>query len=68
MFHSKKIVVGPSISISSQIKKITIACPSDPTANKGDTSPLTIVANDTSTRVSISTQTVRGLLKIPHLY
>jgi hypothetical protein len=68
----EKIVAGPSvsvsISISSQNKKITIARPSDPTANKGDAGSLTIVANDTGPRVSVSKKTVHGLLKISHLY
>jgi hypothetical protein len=64
----EKIVAGPRVSVSSQNKKITAARPLDPTANKGDASSLTIIANDTGPRVSVSWQTVRGLLKISHLY
>jgi hypothetical protein len=32
----EKIVVGPRVSINSQNKKINVARPPDPTANKGD--------------------------------
>jgi hypothetical protein len=46
------------------IKKITV----DPTPNKGDPGSLTIVTHDTGPLVSVSRQTVRGLLKISHLY
>jgi hypothetical protein len=49
---------------ATNIKKIT----ADPTPNKGDLGSLTIVAHDTGPLVSASRQTVRGLLKIPHLY
>jgi hypothetical protein len=64
MFHSKKIVADPRVSVSSQNKKIT----ADPTPNKGDPGSLTIVAHDTGPLISVSRQTVRGLLKISHLY
>jgi hypothetical protein len=57
-------VVGPRVSISSQNKKIT----ANPTPNKGDPGSLTIVAHDTGVLVSVSRQTMRGLLKISHLY
>jgi hypothetical protein len=63
-FHSKKIVTGPHVSVSSQYKKIT----ADPTPNKGDPGSLTIVAHDTGPLVSVSRRTVRGLFKISHLY
>jgi hypothetical protein len=52
----QKIVTGPRVSVSSQYKKdnrCVPACP-DPTANKCDAGSLTIVANDTGPRVSIS--------------
>jgi hypothetical protein len=61
-------VADPHVSISSQNKKITDARQPDPTPNKGDAGSLTIVAYDTSPLVSFSRQTVRGLLKISHLY
>jgi hypothetical protein len=57
-------VAGPRASVSSQYKKKT----ADPTPNKGDLGSLTIVAHDTDPFVSISKQTVRGLLKISHQY
>jgi hypothetical protein len=57
-------VVGPRVSVSSQYKK-KIA---DPTPNKGDLGSLTIVAHDTGPLVSVSRQTMRGLLKISHQY
>jgi type II secretory pathway component HofQ len=60
----KKIVTGPRVSVSNQNKKIT----TDPTPNKGDPGSLTIVAHDTGPLVSVSRRTVRGLLKISHLY
>jgi hypothetical protein len=59
-------VVGPRVS--SQNKKITATRLPDPTPNKGDAGSLTIVAYDNSPHVSVSRQTVRGLLKISHLY
>jgi hypothetical protein len=40
----------------------------DPTPNKGDPGSLTIVTHDTGPLVSVSRRTVRGLLKISHLY
>jgi hypothetical protein len=49
---------------AANIKKIT----ADPTRNKGDPGSLTIVANDTGPLTSVSRRTVRGLLKIFHLY
>jgi hypothetical protein len=61
-------VVGPRVSVSSQNKKIIVARPLDPTPNKGDAGSLTIVVYDTSPLISVSRQTVRGLLKISHLY
>jgi hypothetical protein len=61
-------VVGPSVSVNSQNKKITAACSPDPTPNKGDAGSLTIIAYGTGPLVSVSRQTVRGLLKISHLY
>jgi hypothetical protein len=64
MFHSKKIVAGPRVSVSSQNKKITAAHPPDPTPNKGDASSLTIIAYDTGPLVSVSRKIVRRLLKI----
>jgi hypothetical protein len=64
----KKMVAGPHVSVSSQNKKITVARPPDPTANKGDAGSLTIVANDTGPRISVSRQIMRGLLKISHLH
>jgi hypothetical protein len=51
-----------------QNKKKTAARPPDPTPNKGDADSLTIVAYDTGPLVMVSRQTVRGLLKISHLY
>jgi hypothetical protein len=59
-----KIVAVPRVSVSSQNKNKT----ADPTPNKGDAGSLTIVAYDTGLLVSVSRQTVRGLLKIFHLY
>jgi hypothetical protein len=64
----EKIVVGPRVSVSSQNKKITVARPPDPSANKGDAGSITIVANDTGPRISVNRQTVRRLLKISNLY
>jgi hypothetical protein len=61
-------VVGPRVSVSSQNKKIIVARLLDPTPNKGDAGSLTIVVYDTSPLISVSRQTVRGLLKISHLY
>jgi hypothetical protein len=63
-FHSKKILTGPRVSVRSKYKKKTV----DPTPNKGDPGSLTIVAHDTGPLVSITKQTVRGLLKISHQY
>jgi hypothetical protein len=51
-----------------QPKKITAGRPPDPTLNKGDAGSLTIVAYDTGPLVSVSRQTVRGLLKSSHVY
>jgi hypothetical protein len=62
------MVAGPHVSVSSQNKKITVARPPDPTAKKGDAGSLTIVANDTGPRISVSRQIMRGLLKISHLH
>jgi hypothetical protein len=67
-FIRKKIVADPRVSVCSQNKKITAARPSDPTPNKGDVGSLTIIAHDTGPLVSVSWQTVSGLLKISHLY
>jgi hypothetical protein len=64
----EKIVVGPHVSVSSQNKKITTARPLDPTPNKGNAGSLTIIAYDTGPLISVIKQTVRGLLKISHLY
>jgi hypothetical protein len=64
----RKIEAGTRVSVSSQNKKIIVARPPDPTANKDDAGSLTIVANDTGPHVSVSRQTVRRLLKISHLY
>jgi hypothetical protein len=61
-------VVGPRISFISQNKKITVARLPDPTPNKGDAGSLTIVAYDTGPLVSVSRQTMCGLLKISHVY
>jgi hypothetical protein len=68
MFHSKKIVAGPCVSVSSQNKKITVARPPDPTPNKGNAGSVTIIANDTGPLDSVSWKTVCGLLKISYLY
>jgi hypothetical protein len=57
-------VVVQRVSVSSQNKKKT----ADPTPNKGDPGSLTIVTHDIGRLVSVSRQTVRGLLKISHLY
>jgi hypothetical protein len=54
--------------VSSQNKKITTARPLDPTPNKGNAGSLTIIAYDTGPLISVIKQTVRGLLKISHLY
>jgi hypothetical protein len=67
-FIRKKIVADPRVSVSSQNKKITAARPPVPSPNKGDAGSLTIIAYDTGPLVSVSRQTVRGLLKISHLY
>jgi hypothetical protein len=64
----EKIVVGPRVNVSSKNKKIITASPPDPTPNKGDASSLTIVSYDTGPRISVSRQTVRGLLKMSNLY
>jgi hypothetical protein len=64
----EKIVAGPRVRVSSQNKNITTARSPDPTPNKGDTGSLTVVAYDIGPRVSVSRQTVHGLLKISHLY
>jgi hypothetical protein len=64
----EKIVVRPRVSVSSQNKKIIVARPPDPTANKGDAGSLTMIANNTGPRVSVNRKTVCGLLKISHLY
>jgi hypothetical protein len=61
-------VTGPRVSVSSQYKKITVARSPDPTPKKGDAGSLTIIAYDTGPLVSVSRQTVRGLLKISHPY
>jgi hypothetical protein len=47
---------------------ITAPHPPDPTANKGDAGSVTIIVNGTSPRVSVNRKTMRGLLKISHLY
>jgi hypothetical protein len=53
------------VSVSAaNIKKII----TDPTPNNGDPGSLTIIAHDTGPLVSVSRRTVRGLLKISHLY
>jgi hypothetical protein len=64
----EKIVASPHVSVSNQNKKITAARPQDPTANKGDAGSLAIFAYDTGPCVSVSRQTICGLLKISHLY
>jgi hypothetical protein len=64
----EKIVVGPHVSVNSQNKKIIVGLLPNPTTNKGDAGSLTIVANDTGPRVSVSGQTVCSLLKISHKY
>jgi hypothetical protein len=64
----EKIVVGPRVTVSRQNKKITATRQPDPTPNTGDAGSLTIVAYDTGPRVSVSRQTVCGLLKISHLF
>jgi hypothetical protein len=61
-------VAGPHISVSCQNKKIITARLPDPTPNKGDAGSLTIVTYDTGPLVSVSRKTMRGLLKISHLY
>jgi hypothetical protein len=63
-FIRKKIVAGPLVSVSNQNKKTT----ADPIPNKGDPCSLTIGAHDTGPLVSVSRQTVCGLLKTSHLY
>jgi hypothetical protein len=67
-FIRKKIVDGPRVSVSSQNKNITDARPPDPTPNKCDAGSLTIAAYDNGPFISISMQTVHGILKIFHLY
>jgi hypothetical protein len=62
-FQKKLWQAHASASVAN-IKKIT----ADPTPNKGDPDSLTIVVDDTGPLVSVSRRTVRGLLKIPHLY
>jgi hypothetical protein len=58
----KKIVTGPRVIVSCQYKKDNCCLPArpDPTANKCDLGSLTIVANDTSPRVSVSWLTCVG--------
>jgi hypothetical protein len=58
-------VAGPRVSVSNQNEKITAARPLDPTPKKGDAGSLTIITYDTGPFVSVSRQTVRGLLKFP---
>jgi hypothetical protein len=60
----KKLWQAHASASPANIKKIT----ADPTPNKGDPGWLTIVAHDIGPLVSVSKWTVRGLLKIPHLY
>jgi hypothetical protein len=60
----KKLWQAHTSALATNIKKII----ADPTLNKGNPGSLTIVAHDTGPLVSISRQTVRGLLKISHLY
>jgi hypothetical protein len=55
-FIRKKIVDGPRVSVSSQNKNIT------------DAGSLTIATYDNGPFISISMQTVHGILKIFHLY
>jgi hypothetical protein len=64
----RKIVAGPCVSVSSQNKKIIVARPPYPTLDKGDAASLTIVTYDTGPLVSVIRKTMRGLLKISHLY
>jgi hypothetical protein len=54
-FHSKKVVTGPRVSVSSQYKKDNRCLPTcpDPTTNKCDAGSLTIVANDTGPHVNV---------------
>jgi hypothetical protein len=61
-------VAGSHVSVSGQNKKIIVARLQDPTPDKGDAGSLTIVAYDTGPLISVSRQTVRGLLKISHVY
>jgi hypothetical protein len=60
----KKLWQAHASASTANIKKIT----ADPTPNKGDPGSLTIVAHDTGPLVSVSRRTMRGLLKISHLY
>jgi hypothetical protein len=60
----KKLWQAHASASAASIKKIT----ADPTPNKGDPGSLTIIAHDTGLLVSVSRRTVRGLLKISHLY
>jgi hypothetical protein len=62
-FQKKLWEAHASVS-AANIKKIT----ADPTPNKGDPGSLTIVAHDNGPLISVSTRTVRGLLKISHLH
>jgi hypothetical protein len=64
----EKIVSSPHVSVSSKNKKIIAARSSDTTPNKSDVGSLSIVAYDTRPCISVSRQTVCGLLKISHLY
>jgi hypothetical protein len=61
-------VAGPRVSVSSQNKKTTTAHLPDLNPNKGNAGSLTIAAYDAGPLISVSRQTVRGLLKIVHLY
>jgi hypothetical protein len=63
-FHSKKLWQAHASALAANIKKIT----ANLTPNKGDPGSLAIVAHDTGPHVSVSRRTVRGLLKISHLY
>jgi hypothetical protein len=59
----KKLWQAYTSASAANIKKIT----AEPTPNKGDPGSLTIVSHDTGPR-SVTMRTVRGLLKISHLY
>jgi hypothetical protein len=60
----KKLWQAHTSTSAANIKKTT----ADPTPNKGDPGSLTIVTHDTGPLISVSRRTVRGLLKISHLY